>query len=102
MVILYLTCANDVEAKKIGDALLKARLVVCARRSLVNSSYWWNGKINHDDEVLLTMESMEQKFDKINKIVSKLHSYDEYVLTTVPVTKTTPGVLRWLNNTLNK
>lgn len=47
------------------------------------------------------MESMEEKFDGIEKIVTELHSYDEYVLTAVPVLKTTPGVHAWLNETLN-
>lgn len=102
MIILYLTCANDDEAKNIGGALLEAKLIVCARRSPVSSSYWWEGKINHDDEVLLTMESLEDKFDEIEKIVTKLHSYKEYVLTAVSVIKTTPGVHAWLDKTLNK
>lgn len=102
MIILYLTCANDDEAKTIGNALLEARLVTCVRRSPVSSSYWWDGKINHDNEILLMMESLESKFDEIEAIVTKLHSYDEYVLTAVPVSKTTPGVLKWLDDTLNK
>lgn len=101
MVILYLTCANEDEAKTISGALLEARLIACARRSPVNSSYWWDGKINQDDEILLMMESIEDNFDDIEKVVTKLHSYDEYVLTAVPVLKTTPGVRQWLNETLN-
>ncbi|HUD08060.1 MAG TPA: divalent-cation tolerance protein CutA [Candidatus Saccharimonadales bacterium] len=102
MIILYLTCANDNETRTISQALLEAKLIACARRSLVSSSYWWDGKINDDDEVLLTMESLEEKFDEIEKIVTKIHSYDEYVLTAVPVIKTTPGVIKWLKDTLNK
>lgn len=102
MIILYLTCADDAEAKKIGSALLEARLVTCVRRSPVSSSYWWDGKINRDDEILLMMESLEEKFDAIEQIVTKLHSYDEYVLTAVPVLKTTPGVEKWLNETLRE
>jgi periplasmic divalent cation tolerance protein len=92
MVILYLTCTDNEEAIKISNALLEAKLIVCARRSPVSSSYWWDGKINHDDEVLLMMESTEEKFDEIEKIVTALHSYDEYVLTMVSNVQTTPGV----------
>ncbi|HET9411645.1 MAG TPA: divalent-cation tolerance protein CutA [Candidatus Saccharimonadales bacterium] len=100
MIILYLTCANDNEAKTIGTALLEAKLVACVRRFGVSSSYWWDKKINHDDEVLLMMESLEEKFDAINAVVTKLHSYNEYVLAAVPVARTTPGVRKWLNDTL--
>jgi periplasmic divalent cation tolerance protein len=101
MIILYLTCADETEASTIGNALLEARLVACVRRSPVSSSYWWNGTINHDDEVLLMMESIEEKFDAIEQVVTSLHSYDEYVLTAVPVLKTTPGVEKWLTDTLS-
>jgi|JI6StandDraft_1071083.scaffolds.fasta_scaffold148774_3 periplasmic divalent cation tolerance protein len=100
MIILYLTCADKNEAETIRMALLEAKLIACARRSSVHSSYWWGGKINHDDEILLTMESVEEKFDDIEAVVTELHSYDEYVLTAVPVLRTTPGVLRWLKDSL--
>jgi uncharacterized protein involved in tolerance to divalent cations len=46
------------------------------------------------------MESVEEKFDAIEATVTKLHSYDEYVLTAIPVLKTTPGVEKWLTDTL--
>jgi periplasmic divalent cation tolerance protein len=101
MIILYLTCNDINEAIKISEALLEAKLVACVRRSPVNSSYWWNGEINHDDEVLLMMESIEEKFDEIEQVVTKLHSYDEYVLTAVSVMRTTPGVENWLSDTLS-
>lgn len=101
MVIYYLTCANEPEAKKISLALLEAKLVACIRQCQVYSSYLWEGKVNHDNEVLLMMESLEDKFSKIEEIVTRLHSYDEYVLTMVPVQKTTPGVLDWLDSTLS-
>lgn len=93
-------CANIAEANNIGNALLNANLVTCVRQSQVKSSYWWDGKINHDNEVLLMMESTIEKFEAIEKIVTELHSYEEYVLTAVPVLKTTRGVEKWLNDTL--
>jgi len=77
-------------------------LIACSRQSEVCSSYWWDGKINHDNEILLMMESLKEKFDEIEKIVTELHSYDEYVLTMVPVLKTTSEVHQWLENTLNQ
>lgn len=101
MIILYLTCANTDEANRISKALLEDRLIACARSSAVTSSYWWNGKINQDSEILLMMETVEAKFDAVNSIVKQLHSYDEYVLTAIPVLRTTPGVERWLSDTLS-
>lgn len=98
MVILYLTCASNDEAKKIALALLDAKLAACIRRLPVESDYWWDDNIQHDSEVLLMIESKEEKFDEINALVEKLHSYKDYVLTAVPVVRTTPGVLTWIND----
>lgn len=102
MIILYLTCADTNEAKIITAALLEARLVTCVRQSAVSSSYWWDGKINHDNEILLMMESREEQFNAIETTVAKLHSYDEFVLTAIPVSRTTEGVEKWLDDTLTK
>ena len=100
MTIYYLTCADDTEAQTVVQALLEKKLVACVRRMPVSSSYWWGGNIQHDDEILLMMESTEEKFNEIEKTIAKLHSYATFALTAVPITKTTPGVLRWLNATL--
>jgi periplasmic divalent cation tolerance protein len=100
MIILYLTCADEKEAKMISDALLEAKLIACAKRSSIKSSYWWDGKINHDDEVLLTMDSRQDKFDAIDEVVSRMHSYDQYNLTAVNVVKATSGVEKWLDDTV--
>ena len=102
MIILYLTCANDIEAAKITDALLQARLVTCVRRMNVSSTYWWNDTINKDEEVLLMMEGVQEKFDGIEAVVAGLHSYEEFVLTAVDVLRTTPGTEKWLNDALEQ
>ena len=100
MIILYLTCANDQEAQKISNILLENKLIACARRSSISSSYWWDGKIQSDDEVLLMMESVEEKFDAVEAKVTELHSYDQFVLSAVSVVRTTAGVEKWLEEVL--
>lgn len=100
MIILYLTCANEAEAATITNALLEAKFIACARQTKVSSSYWWGGSINRDHETLLMMESVEEKFDAIEQVVTEHHSYDEFVLTAVSVLRTTPGVQQWLEDTL--
>lgn len=100
MIILYLTCVDTDEATKISNELLKAELVACARQLPVSSSFWWDGKIQNSDEVLLMMETIDEKFDAIEKKVAELHSYDVFVLTATPVVRTTPGVEKWLGDVL--
>jgi periplasmic divalent cation tolerance protein len=102
MIILYLTCADETEAQKISGALLQAKLIACARRMPVASANWWKGEIEQATEVLLMMESIEEKFVAVEKLVDTLHSYEEFALTAVSVLKTTPGVEKWLAESLGK
>lgn len=98
--ILLLTCANDKEADKISQVLLEKRLVVCIKKSSVSSSFLWKGKIDHGEEKLLTMESVEEKYKEIEKEVVKLHSYETFVLTCLPVSQTTRDVKDWMKKEL--
>lgn len=126
---LWLTCADEKEASEITRSLLVKRLVVCAKQIPVTSDYWWEGealrskssyakatedtlhrpsrryakegKIKHSDEVLLVMESREDLFDKVEKEVAKLHSYDTFVLESIPISKISEKAASWLKKELS-
>lgn len=101
MIILYLTCADKKEADTIATALLESKLVACVKKFKVSSTYFWDKQLNQDEEILLTMESIIEKFDDIEMTVKKLHSYDQHVLTAVHAIKTSPGVEAWLKDSLD-
>lgn len=100
MVILFLTCVNNSEAEKISQSLLEKHLIVCAKKTPVSSAFFWKGKTEKADEILLVMESEEGKFEEIEKEVRKLHSYETFVLSAVPVIKISKGVDSWLKEGL--
>lgn len=94
--LLFLSCKNIKEADKISGQLLKKKLIVCAKKISINSSYLWNKKIESAQEVLLIMDSVEENFEKINKEVKKLHSYKTYTLLLVNINKINNEALNWL------
>ncbi|HRJ06841.1 MAG TPA: divalent-cation tolerance protein CutA [Candidatus Saccharibacteria bacterium] len=98
----FLTCADKLEANKITVALLEKRLAACVKQVPVSSTFHWEGKIQHSSEILLMIDSSEENFDLINKIVAKLHSYDQYVLTAVPISRTTPAVNAWIHGIIGQ
>lgn len=97
---VWLSCKDGKEAAGITDALLTKRLVACAKQIPVGSTFHWQGKIEHDDEVLLLMESRLDLFDEIEREVAKLHSYDTFVLEAVPVARVSKDALKWLRREL--
>lgn len=102
MNVLFLTCANEKEADKIANTLLEKKLIVCAKKTPVSSSFLWKGEIQSSNEKLLIMDSLIDNFDKINNEIKKLHSYKTFVLTSIKVDKTTKEVKDWAKEELDK
>lgn len=98
--LLFLSCKNYQEANEISDQLLKERLIVCAKKISIKSSYLWKNKIESAKEVLLIMDSIEENFKKVNKEVKKLHSYKTYTLFMTGTKKINNEALKWLQNSL--
>lgn len=99
MAIYYLTCADDWEAGRIAKALLSKKLIVCAKQISVLSNSLWKGKRTEKNEILLVVESVAENFIKIEKEVRKLHSYETFVLYSIPA-KTTRRVEEWIKQEL--
>lgn len=97
MIIIFLTCASQKEAQKIGRALLERKLVACTKMLPVSSSFWWKGKREQAREVLVIFETLEKHWTEIEEVVRKLHSYELPVMFALPVKKTTNDVLEWLD-----
>jgi len=97
---LWLTCANKKEADKIANTLLAKHLVACARQMPVVSDYRWQGKIEHEAEMLLVMTSRVDLFDQIEHEVTQLHSYDTFVLEAVLVERVSKKAKEWLTKEL--
>jgi len=97
MILVYVTCENKKEAEKIGRHLLKKRLIVCAKvAGKVESRFWWKGKIDKTDEILLFLASKEGKFDAIEKEILKLHSYEVPEILSIKVDNVHKPYLDWL------
>lgn len=95
-VMYTLTCADEAEARNISRMLLDAKCAACVKRLNVSSSYWWHDAIENADEVLLLIESTDEAYNSIVRILDEHHSYDEYVLNQVAVSKSNQGVFEWV------
>ncbi len=97
---LWLTCADQEEADKIKNTLLAKHLVACVRQVPITSDFHWRSKIEHTNEVLLLMEGKLGLFDQIEAEITKLHSYDTFVLEAVQIQKISQKAKSWLKSEL--
>jgi periplasmic divalent cation tolerance protein len=95
---LWLTCSDKKEANKIANTLLVKQLIACAKQVEVKSDFRWQDKIEYEEEVLLLMDSRLGLFDEIEQEVSKLHSYETFVLQATSIKKISKEAEEWLNN----
>jgi len=72
----YITAKNISEARKISQILLKKRLIACSNIiTKIESSYWWNGKLQRHYESLIFAKTESRMKNMIIREVKKIHSY---------------------------
>ena len=76
MNLIYITCKDNEEAEKISKHLLEKRLIACANLHPIRSLYWWQGKIQDDNETVIIAKTLEKNYNKIKEEVKKMHPYD--------------------------
>lgn len=99
---LWLTCENTVEADTIAQNLLDLHLIACAKQVSVDSHFLWKGEKANNQETLLVMDSREDLFEKVEKEVVKLHSYETFVLQSITVSNVSKDAKAWLQKELEK
>jgi len=100
-VVVFVTCAHAEEATKIARALVNQRLAACVNiSSPMRSIYRWEGKLSDDQEVLLVIKTARPLFDRVRRLVEKLHSYQVPEVVCLPIIDAAPNYLNWLTSTL--
>ncbi len=100
-IIVIMTTSNKEEAAKIVRSLLKERLIACANIvGPVSSLFWWQGKIDEENEFLVFMKSHKSLFEKLSERVMEIHSYAVPEIIALPVIESSPPYLEWLKNSL--
>lgn len=96
--VIFVTCANLKEARRIAKGLLEKKLAACVSiTSPVESFFWWEGKIDHAEEVLLIIKSKKTKLPALMQLVKSLHSYQVPEIIALPVTQGYRPYLRWID-----
>lgn len=99
---LVLTCGSWQEAQRIVDRLLEQKLIACAEFIPVKSKFRWKENIEEADEIKLIMESAQHLFDQIEAEVKKLHSYEIFVLQSLPLDRLSQEASKWWESAIEQ
>ncbi len=99
--VIFITCANKNEAKKISAGLISAKLAACVSIvGGVESLFWWEKKVDRAREVLLIVKSKKTKLAGIIKKVRSLHSYSTPEIIALPIIGGDRQYLKWIDESL--
>lgn len=91
------TTSERKDADAIATAVLEGRLAACVQVSgPIDSSYWWNGRIDTAREWLLTLKTRRDVFPKLEKLILALHPYDQPEIVATPIVEISSGYQKWL------
>lgn len=95
--LILCSCPDKDSAGRIAGALVEARLAACVNQLPgVSSTYRWAGKVCHDEEVLLLIKSVAERFAQIERRIIDLHPYELPEVIAVPITTGSAAYLDWV------
>ncbi len=95
MILILSTFANKKEAQRIGKELLNKKLIACYNLVPVESTYWWKGKIEEANEILMIMKT-NKNFSEVEKFILEHHSYGIPEIITVEPKSVNKKYLKWI------
>ena len=97
--LVLCTCPTHSTATVIATALLEERITACVNQVPgIKSMYRWEGRVEHDDEVLLLIKTTSQMFPRLEEIVGKLHPYELPEIIGVPLSAGSEAYLNWIKS----
>ena len=99
---ITLVTAPDMElARKIATTLVQARLAACASLvPKVESFYWWEGKLENAEEVLLILKSTTVLAGELKAAIRSIHPYTTPEIVTVAMDDGCENYLRWISESV--
>ena len=99
--IVLVTVPDLVIGKKIALSLLEAKLAACVNQIPgLQSSYIWEGKIEHASEVLLIIKTAKTKVAALVKAVKAEHPSQTPEVISLPIKDGSRDYLKWLGQSL--
>ncbi len=94
-----ITAPSKFQAQKMAREIIKARLAACVNViPLIQSVYWWKGKIEKGGESLLVVKTKKSLTRKLAVFVAKIHPYSVPEIIFIPIDSGHKPYLKWVES----
>ena len=98
-IMVLTTCNSSETSSLIAETLISNKLAACVNIIKgVESVYQWQGKIEHDKEILLIIKTRESLFSQVEQSIQELQSYELPEIIAVPIKTGEKNYLNWIQS----
>ncbi|MBV9572305.1 MAG: divalent-cation tolerance protein CutA [Alphaproteobacteria bacterium] len=94
-VFLYSTFPDEAAAKRVGEALVRARLAACVNIYPMHSIYEWEGNLENSAEVSAFIKTRRDRVDDVIAAARPLHPYTTPCFLVLPIVNGNEDYLAW-------
>lgn len=100
-ILVFVAVGSHSEAKEIAHHLVEKRLAACVGVLKQNAIYRWEGKVTEDEEYLLMIKTIKERFASLQKVILANHSYKVPEIISVDITDGYQKYLEWLADSVS-
>jgi periplasmic divalent cation tolerance protein len=96
-IFVYMTAPSTEEARRIGRALVEARLAACVNiLDGMTSFYWWHGALEEGREAVLIAKTTRDRLEALTARVKALHEYTVPCIVALPIAGGNREFIDWI------
>jgi periplasmic divalent cation tolerance protein len=100
-IVVLITAGSQEEAAKLSRGLVENKLAYCVNTVPgIQSTYFWEGKIHTDPEILLIAKTRAERFTALEDWVQKNHSYSVPEIIALPIAQGSHAYLKAVDDWL--
>jgi periplasmic divalent cation tolerance protein len=96
LIQIQTTVLTEEEAKNIAQIMIMEKLSACIQYYPIQSVYTWKGQVEEAQEYLVIIKATKNKFEKIQKKLEEIHSYELPQITSIRNDDYLPEYGKWI------
>lgn len=101
--VVLTTLPNRQVAESIACKLVQQKLAACVNMiSGLKSFFWWNGKLNKENEVLLVIKTSKNSLSRLEKQLKSIHPYQVPEIIGWPIKWGEKAYLDWVSTSTKR
>lgn len=96
IIAVVTTVASRDDALRIAHALVERRLAACVQLSSIDSVYRWQGALQLEPELRLTVKTLRSRYAAVEAAIRELHPYELPQVVALALDPVLPAYAQWV------